>query len=64
MDAGFLRHLARTAREWIGEERRRHALMARVPGSRIARPFEIQRPEALHAPQGYLGGVLAVREGG
>jgi acetyltransferase-like isoleucine patch superfamily enzyme len=56
MEPAFLRHLLRAAREWIGEERRRHALMARVPGSRIARPFEIQRPEALHAgPDLYVG---------
>ncbi len=49
MDAGFLGFLYRSARAGLAEERVRYRLGRRLPGSRISRPFRIERPEALSA---------------
>ena len=65
MDVSFARHLVRSAREWIAEDRARHDLMRRLPGSRIQRPFQIESPERFEAgPDLYVGRGCIVHCGG
>lgn len=65
MEVAFLRHLVREARRALARERLRFDLERRVPGSRIERPFWIDRPEAFHAgPDLYVGRGCMIHCGG